>query len=40
MEIGTQIGFDAKHVGELWNALSHLALHVKLPKNKDDHIPE
>lgn len=40
VEIGTQVGFDAKLVGELWNALSNLALHVKLPKNKDDHIPD
>lgn len=40
VEIGTQIGFDGKRVGELWNALSGLALHVKLPKNKDDDIPE
>jgi hypothetical protein len=40
VEIGTQVGFDAKRVGELWNALSNLALHVKLPKNKDDHISD
>jgi hypothetical protein len=40
VEIGTQIGFDAKRVAELWNALSGLALHVKLPKSKDDRIPE
>lgn len=39
VEIGTEVGFNPKLVGELWNALSGLALHVKLPKNKDDHIP-
>jgi hypothetical protein len=38
VEVGTQVGFDAKKVGELWNALSGLALHVRLPKNKDDRI--
>lgn len=40
IDVGTQLGFDAKRVGELWNALSGLALHVKLPKNKDDYISE
>lgn len=40
IEVGTQVGFDAKRLGELWNALSNLALHVKLPKNKNDHIPD
>jgi hypothetical protein len=39
-KVGTQVGFDGKRIGDLWNALSGLALHVKLPKNKDDHIPE
>lgn len=39
VEIGTEVGFDPKRIGELWNALSGLALHVKLPKNKTDHIP-
>jgi hypothetical protein len=40
VEVGTQIGFDAKRVEELWNALSNLGLHVKLPKNNDDPIPD
>jgi len=40
VELGTQVGFNGKRVGELWNALSGLALHVKLPKSKDDQIPE
>jgi hypothetical protein len=38
IEIGTEIGFDPKRIGVLWNALSNLALHVKLPTHKDDHI--
>ena len=40
VEVGTQIGFDAKRIVSMWNALSRLALHVRLPENKDDHIPE
>jgi predicted RNA-binding Zn-ribbon protein involved in translation (DUF1610 family) len=40
VEVGTQIGFDAKRISALWNALSNLALHVRLPRNKEDHIPE
>jgi hypothetical protein len=38
VEIGTEIGFDAKKIAKMWNALAKLALHVKLPKNKADHI--
>jgi hypothetical protein len=38
VEVGTQIGFDVKKMGELWNALSGLALHVKLPKDSNDSI--
>ena len=40
LELGTEVGFNPKLVGELWNALSGLALHVKLPKRRGDHIPE
>jgi hypothetical protein len=40
VDVGTQAGLDAKRIGELWNALSGLALHVKLPKSKEDHIPQ
>lgn len=40
VEVGTQIGVDAKRITELWNALSGLALHVRLPKSKDDDIPD
>jgi hypothetical protein len=39
VELGTEIGFDPKRIGTLWNALSGLALHVRLPKNKDDQLP-
>lgn len=38
--LGTEVGFNPKLVGELWNALSGLALHVRLPKKRGDHIPE
>ncbi|WP_421736340.1 hypothetical protein [Caulobacter sp.] len=38
--VGTEVGFNPKLVGELWNALSGLALHVKLPKKRGDHIPD
>ncbi|MEQ8657128.1 MAG: hypothetical protein RIC24_07450 [Hyphomicrobiales bacterium] len=31
-EIGTQIGFDPKRIGKLWNALSSF-LHVRLPRD-------
>lgn len=39
VEIGTEIGFDPKRIGVLWNGLSNLALHAKLPRHKNDHIP-
>lgn len=39
-EIGTEIGFNPKYVADMWNALANLALHVPLPKNQDDHLPE
>lgn len=32
--LGTQIGFDAKEFGKLWNGLSNLALHVPKPTSK------
>ncbi len=40
VELGTEIGFDAKRIAKVWNALGKLALHVQLPKSKNDHIPE
>ena len=39
IQIGTQIGFDSKKLGSLWNALSGVALHVRLPRSKTDEIP-
>lgn len=32
--VGKHVGFDPKKLGRLWNALSKLALHVSLPKDK------
>lgn len=40
VEIGFEIGFDPKQVAKLWNSLSSVALHVRLPKDKDDRIPD
>lgn len=40
VEIGTQMGFNAKRIAKLWNALANLALHVSLPEHKDDHMPD
>lgn len=39
VELGTEIGFDPKRIASLWNALSKLALHVRLPEHRHDHIP-
>lgn len=38
--IGTEVGFDAKRIVKMWNALAKLALHVRLPEHKNDHIPD
>ncbi|MCE7798433.1 hypothetical protein LWE61_17990 [Sphingobium sufflavum] len=40
VEIGTEVGFDAKKIVKMWNAVARLALHVRLPKDKNDHIPD
>jgi len=40
VEVGTEIGFDVKQIVKMWNALGRLALHVKLPEHRDDHIPD
>ena len=40
VHLGTEIGFDAKRIAKLWNALGKLALHVRVPRSKDDHIPD
>jgi hypothetical protein len=38
VELGTEIGFDSKLIGRLWNALAKLALHVRIPERRDDII--
>jgi hypothetical protein len=38
--VGTQVGFDPDKLGKLWHALSNAALHIKIPKNKDDTVPQ
>lgn len=38
--IGTEIGLRSKKVAKLWQALSSVALHVRLPKDKADRIPD
>lgn len=40
VEVGTQVGFDPKRLGNLWHSLSGLALHVRVPKSKEDIIPD
>ena len=40
VEIGTEVGFDPKRLERMWNALAKLALHVRLPQHREDHIPE
>lgn len=40
VQIGTEMGFDAKMIAKMWQALAGLALHVRIPKSKDDHIPD
>ena len=37
-ELGKQIGFNANLMGKLWNALANLALHISVPKSKNDNI--
>lgn len=38
--VGMQQGFDGAKLGKLWNALSHTALHVTLPKSKDASVTQ
>ena len=38
VKIGTEIGLRSKKIARMWQALSNLALHIKLPKDKDDRI--
>jgi hypothetical protein len=40
IEIGTEVGFDAKRIAKMWNALARLALHARMPEHKDDPITE
>jgi len=39
-DLGRQAGFKASYIGALWNALSNIALHVRLPENRDDEIAD
>lgn len=38
VEVGTQVGFDIKKIGKLWNSLSGAALHVQTPRSKNDDL--
>ena len=38
VELGTEVGFDSKRIAKLWQALGKLALHIRLPEHKADHI--
>lgn len=38
VEIGEQVAVDVAKLDKLWNALSNVALHVKLPEKKGDDI--
>lgn len=40
VEIGTEVGFDPKLIGKLWNALAKLALHVRVPQHRGDQISD
>jgi hypothetical protein len=40
IEIGTEVGFDIVAIAKMWNALAHLALHVRLPENVEDKISD
>jgi len=40
VKIGTELGFNSKRIAKMWQALAKLALHVRLPEHKDDHIPD
>lgn len=40
VEIGTEIGFKPQRIAGLWQALSKLALHARVPEHKNDHIAD
>ncbi|MDH4982789.1 hypothetical protein [Hyphomicrobium sp. D-2] len=37
-EVGTQVGFDPRTLGRLWNALANVALHLRLPEDGQDYV--
>lgn len=39
VKIGEEIGFRPSHITKLWNSLSNVALHVRLPRSRTDPIP-
>jgi predicted Zn-ribbon and HTH transcriptional regulator len=40
VELGTEMGFDPRRIAKHWNALSNLALHVRIPKDRKDSVPD
>lgn len=38
--VGTEIGFDARKIARMWQALANLALHIRQPRHRSDDIPE
>lgn len=40
VEVGTELGFNSKRLAKMWQALAKLALHVRLPEHKADHLPD
>lgn len=39
-EVGTEIGFNSNRLSSMWQALSNLALHVRLPEHRDDQVAD
>ncbi|MEH6722725.1 MAG: hypothetical protein V7686_04285 [Qipengyuania sp.] len=39
IQIGEEVGFPPALIAKLWNSLSNLALHVRLPRSRKDQIP-
>jgi hypothetical protein len=40
VEVGTEVGFVPRRISSMWNALSKLALHVRLPESRQSQIPD
>lgn len=40
IKLGTHVGLDTKKTARLWQALSNLALHSRLPVHRDDGLPD